>query len=217
MSLKTLMFLTSSLATASVAVVPLAAQADGMSQLGTWGKPAGMGAGVSNLTCDGVPGIGAMNIRQMNLPRTPGVNTNTSAFRPNASAAVNNNVGGNISGNIGMSKPLNVFNRNQVDNSNSGLNVDTGNANRNVDTSSATNTHGFGGGRQLNVFSSRGNDAGADNSRMWPAPGLGDTLLSYSSQSFEVDRAFVSDCRMPSDGIVEAFYIVEDVGLRLVA
>lgn len=131
MSLKTLMFLSSSLATAGMVVGPLAAQADGMSQLGTWGKPAGMGAGVSNLTCDGVPGIGSMNIRQMNLPRTPGVNTNSSAF--------------------------------------------------------------------------------------WPAPSLGDTLLSYSSQPFEVDRAFVSDCRMPSDGIVEAFYIVEDVGLRLVA
>ena len=67
MSLKTLMFLTSSRATAGIVVGPLAAQADGMSQLGTWGKPAGMGAGVSNLTCDGVPGIGSMNIRQMTL------------------------------------------------------------------------------------------------------------------------------------------------------
>jgi hypothetical protein len=107
MSLKTLMFLTSSLATAGMVVGPLAAQADGMSQLGTWGKPAGMGAGVSNLTCDGVPGVGSMNIRQMNLPRTPGVNTNTSAFRPNAAPGVNANIGGgNVSGNIGMSKPL---------------------------------------------------------------------------------------------------------------
>ncbi|HEY0234146.1 MAG TPA: hypothetical protein VGC86_03680, partial [Afipia sp.] len=156
MSFKTLMFLTSSLATAGIVVGPLAAQADGMSQLGTWGKPAGMGAGVSNLTCDGVPSIGAMNIRQMNLPRTPGVNTNMSAFRPNAAPGVNANVGGgNVTGNVGMSKPLNVFNRNQ---DNSGLNVDTGS--RNVDTSSATNARGFGAGRQLNVFSGR--DTGAD-------------------------------------------------------
>ena len=65
MSVKTLMFLTSALATAGMVIEPLAANADGMSQLGTWGRPAGMGAGVSNLTCDGVPGAGINNIRQM--------------------------------------------------------------------------------------------------------------------------------------------------------
>ena len=39
MSVKTLMFLTSALATAGLIIEPLAANADGMSQLGTWGMP----------------------------------------------------------------------------------------------------------------------------------------------------------------------------------
>ena len=69
MSVKTLSFLTSALATAGMVFQPMAARADGMSQLGTWGAPAGMGAGVSNLTCQGVPGVGTNNIRQMNMPR----------------------------------------------------------------------------------------------------------------------------------------------------
>ena len=45
MSVKTLMFLTSALATAGLVIEPLAANADGMSQLGTWGKPTGTHAG----------------------------------------------------------------------------------------------------------------------------------------------------------------------------
>jgi hypothetical protein len=94
MSVKTLMFLTSALTTAGLVIEPLAANADGMSQLGTWGKPSGMGAGVSNLTCDGVPGVDNMNIRQMDLPRTPGAG-NVSAFRPNVNAGTNPNIGAN--------------------------------------------------------------------------------------------------------------------------
>ena len=83
MSVRTFTFLTSALATAGMMFGTAAVQANGMSQLGTWGMPAGHGAGVSNLTCDGVPGIGQVNIRQMNLPRTLGM----SIFRPNVNGA----------------------------------------------------------------------------------------------------------------------------------
>jgi hypothetical protein len=40
MSVKTLMFLTSALATPGLIIEPLVANADGMSQLGTWRMPA---------------------------------------------------------------------------------------------------------------------------------------------------------------------------------
>ena len=43
MSVKTLMFLTSALAKAGLVIEPLAANADGMSQLGTWGQACGDG------------------------------------------------------------------------------------------------------------------------------------------------------------------------------
>jgi hypothetical protein len=62
----------------------------------------GHGAGVSNLTCDSVPGVDQMNIRQMNVPRTPGVGP-MRAFRPNVNAGAN-------TPNIGFGKLLNVFN-----------------------------------------------------------------------------------------------------------
>src|SRR3569623_1423611 len=115
MSVKSLMFLTSVLATAGLVIEPIAAQADGMSQLGTWGRPAGMGAGVSNVTCDGLAGFNN-NIRQINVPRTPGVNTNNNAtaFRPNSVAGFTNN-GGNVPGSVGLSTPLHVYNNRNND------------------------------------------------------------------------------------------------------
>src|SRR3569833_1422797 len=82
MSVKSLMYLTSALASAGIIINPLAAQAGGMSQLETWGRPNLVNGGhaISNLTCEG-PGFN--NIRQMNVPRTPGVGSGPSAFRSN--------------------------------------------------------------------------------------------------------------------------------------
>src|ERR1700760_3590208 len=107
-SAKSLMFLTSALVSAGVVIEPVAANAGGMSQLDTWGHPAGMSHGVSNLSCDGVPPLaGINNIRQINVPRA---NTNAGAFRPNniQQPGLNQNVGGNVTGNIGLARPLNV-------------------------------------------------------------------------------------------------------------
>src|SRR5471032_801108 len=52
MSLKRLMLLTSSLATAGMAVVPLTAEAGDMAHADTWGKPLGKTAAGSGLNCD---------------------------------------------------------------------------------------------------------------------------------------------------------------------
>src|ERR1700722_18149455 len=108
MSVKSLMFLTSALASARLVIHPGPATANGLSQLGTWGLPQGTGKPVSNLSCDGVPGVGS-NILQMNVPRVPASTGN--AFRPNVNAGANVPTG-NVSGNIGLSKPLNVYNHN---------------------------------------------------------------------------------------------------------
>jgi len=53
MSLKHLMLLTSSLATAGMAFIPLEAQADGANHAGAWGKPIDnrAGAGLAGLDC----------------------------------------------------------------------------------------------------------------------------------------------------------------------
>ena len=85
MSVKSLMFLTSALVSTSMVIEPLAANAGGLNQLGTstnnagvsnpsakWGNPAPAGGRISNLTCDGVPGVDQSNIRQMNERRSPG-------------------------------------------------------------------------------------------------------------------------------------------------
>ena len=53
MSVKSLMFLTSALASAGLVIEPVAAAANGLSQLETWGAPQGAGKAVSNLRCDG--------------------------------------------------------------------------------------------------------------------------------------------------------------------
>ena len=52
MSLKRLMFLTSSLATAGMTVFPHAAEAGGMAHADTWGKPLGKSTGQAGLNCD---------------------------------------------------------------------------------------------------------------------------------------------------------------------
>ncbi len=107
MSVKSLMFLTSALASAGLVIEPVAAAANGLSQLGTWGLPQGAARTVSNVRCDGAPGVGS-NILQMNVPRVPGANgsNNNSAFRPSV------NAGANSPGNTGISKALNVYNHN---------------------------------------------------------------------------------------------------------
>src|SRR3954466_10189138 len=112
MSVKSLMFLTSALVSTSMVIEPLAANAGGLNQLDTshhnpgvsnpsdkWGNPSPNGGRVSNLTCDGVPGVD--NIRQMNERRSPGIGM--SAFRPNMNNPGNagGNVGNNAAGNIG--------------------------------------------------------------------------------------------------------------------
>jgi len=97
MSVKSLMFLTSALITAGLVIEPLAANAAGLHQVGTWGTPAGLGRAVSNLRCDGVPGVANLAGRPL-----PGVGT-TRAFR--APPGVTANIGG--SG--GFTRPLNVL------------------------------------------------------------------------------------------------------------
>ena len=76
MSVKSLMFLTSALVTAALVIEPLAANAAGLHQTGTWGRPTSVA--VSNLRCGGVPGVGSISTRPLNMP---GVG-NVSAFRP---------------------------------------------------------------------------------------------------------------------------------------
>jgi hypothetical protein len=58
MSVKTLIYLMSALAFAGMVIEPVAAFAAGLSQAETWGKPQGPRKTVSNLRCDGTPGIG---------------------------------------------------------------------------------------------------------------------------------------------------------------
>jgi len=78
MSLKHLMYLTSALAAGTMLAGPAMAQTDGVRQTGDWGETFGKGMDLSNLACQGVPGVGTnMNIRQMNVP---GVNANASAL-----------------------------------------------------------------------------------------------------------------------------------------
>ncbi len=80
-----------------------------MSQLGTWGLPQGAGKTVSNLSATVCRSVGS-NILQMNVPHVAGANT-SNAFRPNVNAGANVPTG-NVTGNIGLSKPLNVYNHN---------------------------------------------------------------------------------------------------------
>ena len=51
----------------------------------------------------------------------------------------------------------------------------------------------------------------------WPAPGFVDTRLSESSLLLELHRAQISNRRVPSFWIVEAFDVIEHVGLGLIA
>ncbi len=138
MSVKSLMFLTSALASAGMVIEPVAVVASDMNQLGTWGMPQGAGKTVSNLSCDGTPGVGS-NILQMNVPRVQGAN---GAFHPNVNAGANVPTG-NVTGNIGFSKPLNVYNHN---NDNPGARAET--AGNSIDASSRTYF-----GKPLNVYS----------------------------------------------------------------
>jgi len=95
MPAKSLMFLTSAPVAAGLAIEPLAANAAGLHQTGTWGRPVGVSRSVSNLRCDGVPGVGSVSMRPMTVP---GVG-NMSAFRPNVTPGVNSS----------FNRPLNVL------------------------------------------------------------------------------------------------------------
>src|SRR2546421_13032282 len=53
--------------------------------------------------------------------------------------------------------------------------------------------------------------------RRWPAPGLDDPLLSYSSISLAHHRAQIANRRVPAFRIVEAFDIVKYIRLGLIA
>ena len=66
MSVKSLMFLTSALVSATLVLEPLTANAAGLRQSGTWGRPAAVSSPVSNLRCDGVPGL-YVNIRNNSI------------------------------------------------------------------------------------------------------------------------------------------------------
>ena len=162
MSVKSLMFLTSALASAGLVIEPVAAAANGMSQLGTWGLPQGAGKTVSNLSCDGVPGVGS-NILQMNVPRVAGANT-SNAFRPNVNSGANV-PSGNVTGNIGFSKPLNVYHHN---NDNSGVSAEA--AGSSIEASSRTYF-----GKPLNVFGGAG-----ENNSQAGFTGNGGTAISRS-------------------------------------
>ncbi len=141
-----------------------------------------MGASVSNLTCDGVPGVATMNIRQMNLPH-PSV-ANTSAFHPNVNTGVNSNIGGNVTGNVGFSKPLNVFNHTS---DNNGPAADTGNAGRAQD--SMNRNFGSFGGRQLNVSA----DRATPDATPQVSVDTGNTQRSFSNGSGGNRRNFGGD------------------------
>ena len=109
MSLKPLMFLSSALATASMVAVPAAAQAGGMSQIGTWNKTAGKGAGTTVLDCGaGIP-MG-QPISMANVLRPSMVSNNISVNHPlNVSNSVN---GGS---NVSVNRPMNVQSNTRID------------------------------------------------------------------------------------------------------
>src|SRR5689334_20028429 len=126
MSAKTLTILTSVLVTASLVVEPLAATAGTLRQIGTWGRGMHSGVsnqGISNLTCDSLPGVGSMP----QIPHTPGLSTIHPHVMPGVSGgpfnAFNFNhplnvTGGNtnitINKTIDNSKTLNVYKDNSV-------------------------------------------------------------------------------------------------------
>ena len=94
MSFKRLMFLTSSLATASLAVVPQTAEANGVthagtSHTGTWGKPFSAGLGGNGLDCD-------LQMPRVQHPQTVG---------PVAVPPVGNNFGVRSSGGFTVARP----------------------------------------------------------------------------------------------------------------
>ena len=123
------------------------------------------------------------NIRQMNVPRAPGIGVN--AFRPNVNAGANNgNIGGNaagnigrndggpigggnISGNVGFSKPLNVLNRNGGDAPGASADGFDGGNRRNFDNNNRGDNAGRGnfGSRQLNVTGAGNADNAPDERR----------------------------------------------------
>src|SRR6478735_8886746 len=129
MSAKTLTILTSVLVTASLVAEPLAATAGTLRQIGTWGRGMHSGVsnqGVSNLTCDSLPGVGSMP----QIPHTPGVSTIHPHVMPGVSGGFNKPfnafnfsrplsvTGGDITINktIDNSKTLNVYKDNSVTN-----------------------------------------------------------------------------------------------------
>src|SRR5271168_3515388 len=52
---------------------------------------------------------------------------------------------------------------------------------------------------------------------VWPAPGSVDTRLSESRLHFELHGTQISDRRVPAFRIIEAFNVVEHIGLGVVA
>src|SRR5579872_5998563 len=142
MSVKSLMFLTSALASAGLVIEPVAAAANGLSQLETWGAPRDAGKDVSNLRCDGMAGS---NILQMNMPHVPVVTgNNNSAVHPSINAGINA-AGINTAGTGGLGHVLNVYNHHDE---NAGPNVGPGHI---IDAGS----HGYFG-KTLNVYGGTG-------------------------------------------------------------
>src|SRR6185503_9410980 len=92
MSLKHLMFLTSSLATAGLAVSAQQAQAGGLNQHGTWGKPLDASKGVSGLEC-------GLDLPQVQHPQAVG---------PVSVPPVSNNFGTRSSAGFNVARPQSV-------------------------------------------------------------------------------------------------------------
>ena len=70
-------------------------------------------------------------------------------------------------------------------------------------------------GEVLDGFDSRLNfiaARGFDLSRVAFSAGFARNLDYYTGFVFEVDGAFVSDGRVPADGVVEAFDVIEHIG-----
>jgi hypothetical protein len=107
MSVKTLIYLMSALASACMVIEPVAAAAPGLSQHETWGKAQGTGKTVPNMRCAGTPGIGASASNPTQTDNT----TDT----PTATVFVIGGSGSNLS------PPLNLT----VDNSSGNAGTDT--------------------------------------------------------------------------------------------
>ncbi|HYS46519.1 MAG TPA: hypothetical protein VEM35_08780, partial [Rhizomicrobium sp.] len=183
MPAKPLMLLASSLVTAGLVVAPLAADARGLGQAGTWGKPAG--PPVSNLTCG--TSLGAMP--QMSLPHISSKTSNiykpvtiTSTIDASRNISIIKNIDNSktidaskhieINKSVVIQKIINSNNNNTNNNTNTNNNNSTSDAtaqalataianlNSTIQVTNNNSSQGGTGGGNITVIATGGNAEG---------------------------------------------------------